>query len=372
MRPEVGDSKQHVEDAGVNFFLGGYTESVHSAQLDTTNGSMTITGTVKSVENASFLCYVPQLSTLYASVETGEPGGESGGIASWHVQDDGLLSYINTTSSCGAAPCHIGVNPMHRLLTAANYVGGNFLAVAIERDGSLGEQSACVHHSGSSAHPDRQTGPHVHATTFSPDGESLLVCDLGTDRIMRYRVQALKDGGEVSGSVAAALRPGAGPRHLTFSHDGKFAYVLTELANTIVVYAHDPSRSELAWLQEVSTLPQEYRGASTAAEVQIHPNGGFLYASNRGHDSIAVFCRNSATGLLETVGHFASGGCGPRHFQIESGGRWCIVANQFSGNTCSFRVDRETGMATATGYSLSSVAPSCVEFCESYGVKPGT
>lgn len=348
----------------MRFFVGGYTGHVYSAELDTTNGAMTITGSAKVAENASFLRYAPQLSTLYGTAETGNTGGESGSILAWRVHEDGTLSAIGSCSSCGSAPCHIAVNTEHRLLTAANYGGGNFLAIELARDGSFGRQTSCVQHSGSSVNPDRQEGPHVHGTTISPDRQNVFVCDLGIDRIMCYGVPQLRAGTDIAGSVAASLRPGAGPRHLTFSHDGKFAYVVTELANTVVAYAYDASRAELTPLQEISVLPENYDGENTAAELQIHPSDGFLYVSNRGHDSIAVFRRDRSTGILEAGGHVSSGGSGPRHFQIEGGGRWCLVANQFSDITSSFRIDGQTGMAHATGYTLTSTAPSCVEFCE--------
>jgi 6-phosphogluconolactonase len=350
----------------MKFYVGGYTADLCIARLDD-DGSMEVTDSVTTPENASFVRYVPELSALYATVESGSKAGGSGKIAAYRVADDGSLTAIGTIGSCGGGPCHLAVDPARRLLTAANYGGENWVAIRLEDDGRFAGQTACVRHTGSSVNARRQSEPHPHATTFSPDGAFVFVCDLGTDRVMRYRTEDLVGGRLSAGrgpsaSVAAEATPGAGPRHFEFSPDGRFGYLVTEMGNTVVSYAYDPSSGALDELQEISTLPAGFAGESSAAEIQVHPGGSFVYASNRGHDSIAVFARDRESGLLEATGHFLTTGSNPRHFQVDPSGTWCLVANQSSDNVVSFRIDAKSGMGVPSGKSLRATSPSCAEF----------
>ncbi|MFW6290769.1 MAG: lactonase family protein [Spirochaetota bacterium] len=345
----------------MRFYLGGYSADLNVAWLDPADGSIEIVGKVTTPENASFVRYVPELSVLYATVESGYRTGEAGKIAAYRVDPSGRLTAIGSTESCGPGPCHLAVDPERRLLTAANYGGENWVAIRINDDGTFAGEAACVRHTGSSVNPARQAEPHPHATTFSPDGDYIFVCDLGTDEVVRYAVADVA-GGSPKGEPAAKTKPGSGPRHFEFSDDGRFAYLVTEMGNTVVVYACDAADGSLEELQEISTLPDTFDGESTAAEVQIHPNGRFLYASNRGHDTIAVFARDPASGLLEAAGHFDTTGSGPRHFQVDPSGQWCLVSNQASDHVVSFRVDEPTGMGTWTGKSVQVPAPACTEF----------
>jgi len=348
----------------MRFFIGGYSSDLNAAWLDPANGSIDIVSSVTTPQNASFVRHVPALSALYATVETGSRAGAAGQIAAYRVGEDGELTAIGSVSSCGASPCHLAVDPGRQILTAANYGGENFVVIALEPDGALGEQVACIRHSGSSVNPNRQAEPHPHATTFSPDARALFVCDLGTDTITSYSIDDLL-AGRTEGRTVTDVTPGAGPRHLEFSADAKFAYLVTELANTVIAYAYDEATGTLTKLQEISTLPPGFDGTSTAAEIQLHPSGAFLYASNRGHDSIAVFTRDAATGLLETDSHFDTTGSGPRHFQIDPSGEWCLVSNQASDHVVSFRIDPTTGRGTWTGKSITVPQPSCAEFLRS-------
>ncbi len=344
----------------MRFFLGGYSTDLHLAELDTEDGSISIVSTVTTPQNASFLRYVPEVSVVYATVEAGSKAGESGKIAAYRLEGD-TLSPIGTRESCGAGPCHIGIDRDRKLLAAANYGGASFGVIRIAGDGTLGDQAACVMHEGSSVNSKRQTEPHPHATTFSPDGTYLYVCDLGTDTVMRYEASALA-GGDSTGSVAAAVPPGSGPRHLELTPDGRFAYLINELSNTVIVYSCDAGDGSLTQVQEISTLPDDYTGESYSAEIQIHPNGRFVYGSNRGHNSIVVYARDETSGKLETAGYFDANGRDPRHFQIEPVGAWCVVANQGSGNVSSFRIDARTGIGTWSGKTIHSESPSCAEF----------
>ncbi|MFP4113923.1 MAG: lactonase family protein [Spirochaetota bacterium] len=347
----------------MRFFLGGYSPDLHVAWLNTDDGSLEIIAKVTTPANASYLRYVPEYSVVYATVESGYHTGESGKIAAYRVDESGELTAIGSIESCGSSPCHLDVDPDRCLLAAANYGGANFMVARLTESGGFAEPAACVKHRGHSVNASRQAEPHPHGVYFSPDGKHLSVCDLGTDKIMRYQIDALLAGvGSEAGEPAASVTPGSGPRHLSYSADGGFAYLVTELANTMVVYRVHPGTGDFEQLQELSTLPELFDGENTAGEVQIHPNGRFVYASNRGHDTIAVFARDEQSGLLEPAGHFDTTGNGPRHFQIDPSGAWCLVSNQFSDHVVSFRIDPKTGMGRWSGKSVHVVEPSCTEF----------
>lgn len=353
----------------MRFYLGGYSTDLVIADLDADDGSITVSGTVTTPENASFLLHVPELRTLYATVESGYKNGTTGKIAAYRVGEAGDLTAIGSIESAGAGPCHLDVDPRQQVLAVANYGGETFAVVALREDGTPDRLCSSVRHAGKSVNPKRQAEPHPHATNFSPDGRFLFVCDLGIDRVMRYPVDRLRDGGgaalgamEARGVEAAVLPAGAGPRHLTFSSDGAFVYVFTELSNAIVVFAYDAERGALTEVQQLSSLPETFDGESTGAEIQLHPNGRFLYVSNRGHESLARFTRNPETGMIQPDGYVDVTGEHPRHFQIDASGSWCLVANQHTDHVVSFRVDARTGALSWSGCSLKVTAPSCCEF----------
>ena len=342
-------------------FIGGYGPEISAVELDPDDGSMEVVRSVTTPKNASFLYAVSEPRLLYAAVESGYQSGDSGKVAAYKLDGDLLPTAIGSAESCGVGPCHIEVDVDQRLLAVANYGGENFAVLRVGADGKPGEQLACVQHEGHSVNAARQEEPHPHATHFSPDGAFLFVCDLGTDAVMRYRVSELV-AGSADGSVATQTTPGSGPRHLAFSPDGQHAYLVNELSNTVVAYAYGSADGTLTQINEGSMLPDSFDGESTAAEIAVHPSGRFLYASNRGHDSITVFQRDAESGSLERVGCADTTGSGPRHFSIDPTGNWCIIANQFTDHVVSFRVDQESGSLTWSGHSLSVPTPSCALF----------
>jgi len=231
----------------------------------------------------------------------------------------------------------------------------------IREDGSLGPATDFVQHEGSSVHPRRQKRPHTHSITLDPANRRAFAADLGLDKILGYQVD-LKNGQLMPGDPPwTEVAKGAGPRHFAFRPGGKFAYLINELANSIVAYAYDESSGGLDEIQTVSSLPDDFAGTSYCADVHVSPDGRFLYGSNRGHDSIAVFGIDPQTGRLTPIEHVPTGGETPRNFGIDPTGRYLLAANQKSGNIIVFSIDQQTGRLVETGHRVEVPMPMCVK-----------
>jgi 6-phosphogluconolactonase len=342
-------------------YVGGYGPEISVVDLDPEDGSMDVVKRVTTPKNASFLVAVSDPPLLYAAVESGYQSGDSGKVASYKLDAELLPVAIGSAESCGVGPCHIDIDYEQRLLAVANYGGENFALLRIRDDGKPTELLSCVPHEGHSINAARQEEPHPHAVNFSPDGRWLFVCDLGIDAIVRYAVADLVNGSGV-GERAAVATPGSGPRHIVFSTDGAFVYLINELSNTVVGYAYDSSAGTLEQIQEIKLLADSFDGESTAAEIVIHPSGRYLYASNRGHDSITIYARNTDDGTLTLSGHADTTGSGPRHFSIDPTGSWCLIANQGTDHVVSFRVEDDGAKLRWSGHSIQVPAASCAVF----------
>ena len=237
----------------------------------------------------------------------------------------------------------------------------------IRSDGRLGEVSAFVQHTGSSVNPSRQRKPHAHSINVSPDNRFAIVADLGLDKLLVYRFDAARGALAPNDPPFAAVMPGSGPRHFTFHPGGKFAYVINELASTVTAFSYDAARGALSELQTISTLPKDFTGSSTTAEVQVDATGKFLYGSNRGHDSIAVFAIDPSKGTLTPVQRVPMQGKTPRNFRIDPTGSYLFAANQDSGSVVIFRIHAKTGRLTPTGQALAVASPVCVKFVPGRG-----
>jgi len=235
-------------------------------------------------------------------------------------------------------------------------------AFPLRDDGTMGEASAFFQHAGTSVNPARQSGPHAHAAVVSPDNRFVLAADLGLDRILTYRLDPAAGGLAPGEPPFAAITAGSGPRHLAFRPDGKFAYVLSEMLSAVVAFRYDAGRGTLAELQSRSTLPEGFSGENSGAEIAAHPGSKFLYASNRGHDSIAIFRIDAANGTLAPAGHVSTQGKTPRSFGIDPSGRFLVAANQNSGTLVVFRIDQETGGLTPTETAVQVPSPVSVVF----------
>jgi len=348
-------------------YVGTYTwrggEGIYVYRLDLSTGALNPLGTAPKVENPSFLAIAPDRRFLYAVNEVRQFGGRRGGGVSAFAIDpaSGALRLLNQQSSEGDGPCHLSVDATGRYVLVANYGGGSVAILPIQEDGSLGPVTDFVQHEGSSVHPRRQRGPHTHSITLDPANRRAFAADLGLDKILGYEVDLENGRLTPGGPPWTEVAKGAGPRHFAFHPDGKYAYLITELANTIVAYTYDETDGTLGEIQTVSTLPDDFAGTSHCADVHVSPDGRFLYGSNRGHDSIAVFAIDPQTGRLTSIDYVPTRGEMPRNFGIDPTGRFLLVANQKSGNIVIFGIDPETGRLADTGHRAEVPMPVCVK-----------
>jgi 6-phosphogluconolactonase len=273
-----------------------------------------------------------------------------------------MLTFLNRVSSGGAGPCHLVVDKTGKNVLVVNYGSGSTAVLPLEADGRLKEASSFVQHQGSSIDKKRQQGPHAHSVNLSADNRFAMVADLGLDQVLVYRFDAAKGSITPNEPPFAAVKPGSGPRHFAFHPGGKFAYVINEMASTVTAFTYDAARGVLKETQTITTLPADFSGVNHTAEVQVHPSGKFVYGSNRGHNSIAVFTVDVKKGTLTSVEQVSTQGKTPRNFGIDPTGRWLLAANQDTDNVVVFRIDAKTGRLTPTGQVLEVGAPVCVKF----------
>jgi 6-phosphogluconolactonase len=319
--------------------------------------------------NPTFLAFDPSRKHLYA---TGElrldpaPTKPLGGIIAFSVDSgSGHLSFLNQQATGGPATTHVVVDATDRMVIAANFNGAYVCALPIEPDGTLGARSAYSEHKGPlGPMKDRQDQAHAHSVTLSPDNRFALSCDLGLDRVFIYKIDPATASLTPNDPPFVATPPGVGPRHSKFSADGKFFYVANEMGGSVCVFTWDSARGALALKQTIATLPPDFRTLNTVAEIRIHPNQRFVYVSNRGHDSIAVFERNPTEGTLSLVEIVPSGGQHPRNFALTKDGRWLLCANRDTDNVVLFSVDTESGKLKKTGVQATVARPVCVLFDE--------
>ena len=231
--------------------------------------------------------------------------GQKGGAVAAFAMDrkTGKLTFLNRVSSKGSGPCYVSVDRSGKAVMVANYNSGSVALMPLKEDGSLQEASTFLQHAGSGAIPQRQKGPHAHSINPSPDNRFAVATDLGLDEVLVYKLDPVKGTLAPNDPPFTKVDPGAGPRHFDFSPDGRHAYVINEMGNSVTAFSWDAKRGALAVLETVSTLPKDFHGQSDCAQVRVHPNGRFLYGSNRGHDSIAVFAIDRAKGTLTPVEH---------------------------------------------------------------------
>ena len=349
-------------------FAGTYTakdaKGVYLCRFAAKAGALEVLGLAAEMPNPTFLAIHPAGCYLYAVSEVRDESGRHGGSVNAFAVDEasGGLTFLNRQSSQGAGPCHVSVEPKGRFVLVANYESGSAAMLPVQKDGSLGEASDVAQHHGASINPERQEGPHAHSITPSPDGRFAFVCDLGLDRIMVYRLDLQAGRLRPNEPPSAAVKSGAGPRHLVFHPTRPVVYVVTEMGNTVIAFAWDAARGALRETQTVSTLPADFRGESYAADIHVDAAGRFLYASNRGHDSITVFRIDESTGVLSLIGHQPTLGKWPRNFAFDPTGGWLLAANQESDSVAVFRRDPATGLLAPGGAEAKVSMPVCLTF----------
>jgi 6-phosphogluconolactonase len=341
----------------------GTSKGIYAFRLDSGTGRLDSLGLAAETVNPAFLAIHPNRGFLYAVGDIPDSSGRKIGTASAFAIDPrtGGLALLNRVPACGGDPTYVCTDRAGKHLLVANYVGGSIAVIKIRGDGSLGDVSASVQHSGSSIHPKRQQKPYPHCILVSPDDRYVLVSDLGLDQILVYRFNAETGSLSPNSPPYISLRPGAGPRHFAFHPNGKFLYSINELQSTLTAFAYDASTGTLKELQTVSALPEGYTGESTASEVLVHPNGRFLYGANRGQNSIAVFSIDAKKGTLALVERIPTRGR-PRNFRMDPDGSCLIVANQESETIDLLQINRNTGRLYETGQSYRVSWPWCVKF----------
>ncbi len=354
-------------------YVGTYTtktesKGIYSFRFDPATGKMTAPALAAESPDSSFLAVHPDGKYLYAVNEA----GKNSMVSAFALDErSGKLMLLNRLPALREDPCYISFDRLGKFVLIANYSSGNVAVFPILPDGKLGEHTAVVQDSGAlGPNKERQEGPHAHWIEPSAHNRFVYVADLGLDRVLIYKFDAAKGTltpGEKSGAAnpgdpfSAPLDPGSGPRHVAFSRDDNFMYVLGELQSNVTVFKND-ARETFRQVQQISALPTGFSGRNDAAEIAIHPSGKSLYTSNRGQESIAVFAVEPKTGTLTFVADMPTGGKEPRHFALDPTGQYLLAENQLSGNIVEFRIDAATGNLTATGEVLLVPSPVCVAF----------
>jgi len=345
-------------------FVNGKAEGFYIYHLDPASGELTYAATVTGAGtvNPSFLTLAPDRSCLYAVNEITGGKGPHGTVSAFAIDPvTGHLSYLNQQSTRGLAPCYASIEPEGRYCLVANYETGNVCVLPILGDGRLGEATDLVQFSGSGPHPERQEGPHAHMILPSPRGTFIVAVDLGTDRLVAFRSGMERGTLIPADSPWTQMPPGTGPRHLAFHPHRPFAYVISELKSTVTVCHYVEGQGAFEAVQTISTIPDDFKGQNLGAEIKVAPSGRFVYASNRGHDSLAIYAVDQETGRLTLVGHESTQGIGPRDFTVDPSGALLLVANQDTDTVVTFWIDRGSGRLAATGHVAHVPTPVCLQ-----------
>ena len=345
------------------FYVGTFTsegaKGIYLCDFNNESGEILMKETFYGVDNPSFLKVSPDKKYLYVVNRAPKEIEPSGGfVSAYEIRKDGTLSFLNKQLSHGADPCHVDVSPDGKFVAIANYGGGNTVMYPVAENGSLLPASSVIKNEGSSINQSRQTKPFAHSIKFSPFGKQVFSADLGTDQLNIFTL----DGNKLvqPGQKFVKLEPGAGPRHFDFHPDGDLIFVINELNSTITAIR----KTGEVWekYQTISTLPADFKETSFCADIHVSADGKFLYGSNRGHNSIAVFGINSETKQLKSIGFVSVEGNWPRNFALSPDGNYLLAANQRSGNIIVFKINKETGMPEFTGKQIQIPAPVCIEF----------
>jgi 6-phosphogluconolactonase len=349
-------------------YVGTYTDKgskgIYAFQFDAATGKATNVSLAAESSNPSFLALDPNRPYLYAVNEVSDFKGQKSGAVSAFAVDKktGELKFLNQVASRGAGPCHLELDKSGKFLLVANYDSGNVAVFPLFLDGRLGDASQVVQHSGHGPNAERQDGPHAHEVQLSPDNRFALAADLGIDELLVYKFDPVKGTLTPNAAPFAKVEGGAGPRHFAFHPSGKFVYLITEMHSTVDAFTYDSANGVLKEFQTISALPADFKKPNDAAEIAVHPSGKFLYSSNRGNDSIAVFAIAGENGNLTLIENVPTGGKTPRNFAIDPTGRYLLAANQESNNIVVFRIEQKSGRLKPTGQVIEALSPVCIVF----------
>jgi 6-phosphogluconolactonase len=359
---------------GTGKVLEGKGEGIYAFQMDPSSGALEPVGKTTGVANPSYLAFDAARRFLYAVNELKSYQDKPGGTVSAFAIDPATraLEFLNSQPTHGTDPCHVHVHAKGKHAFVTNFRSGSICVLPVHDDGSLGEACDFIQHIGAGIDPARQAGPHAHSLTADRTGRFAFVPDLGLDKLLVYRFDAKRGMLEPNGVPWIKMKPGAGPRHVAFHPGGRFAYLVNELNSTLAALAFDPRTGAFQELQVVPTLPQRFDGASTCADVQLSPSGRFVYASNRGHDSIVIHRIHQHTGRLTYVGHQPTEGKTPRNFCIDPTGSFLLAANQDSDTIATLGIDATTGKLRPTGHVAQVPTPVCVKVVMSAGARRHT
>jgi 6-phosphogluconolactonase len=347
----------------VGTYTGGESKGIYSYELNMPDGSLRPLGLAAETANPSFLALHPKAKYLYAVGEIANYQGKSAGAVTGFTIDteSGKLTKINSESTRGGGPCHLVVDKSGRNVLVANYGGGSVAVLPLKENGALGEAISFIQHTGSSVSKQRQSEPHAHSFNLDAANRFAVAADLGLDKLLVYRFDAEKGKLTANDPPFTKTPVGGGPRHFAFHPDGKRAFVCNEMLSSVTAFSYDPEKGILKETQTISTLPQDWKGNNSTAEIQVHPSGKFVYCSNRGHDSIAVYAFDEK-GALKWVENASTRGKTPRNFGINPTGHYLIAANQDSNTLAVFRVDFQTGALQPVGDPIAAPKPVCVKF----------
>ncbi|MFK7779354.1 MAG: lactonase family protein, partial [Gimesia sp.] len=351
-------------------YVGTYTrgsesKGIYQLLMDSETGKLSHVGTTANVDNPSFLAIHPSQKYLYAVNEIGDfEGTKAGAVSAFAINaKTGELKFLNQLSSKGAAPCHIVVDKTGHTALVANYTGGNICSLQLRKNGKLKNDVSFIQHTGSSVNPRRQKAPHAHSINLDLQNQHAVVADLGIDQLRVYNFNQEDGSLKPNSPTGIKMAPGAGPRHFTFHTSGKWGYVINELNRTITAMSYAAKDGSFQEIQTISTVPEgtPAKGNSTA-EVQVHPSGKFLYGSNRGPNTIAMYRIDQQTGKLTSIGFQSTGGEIPRNFKIDPTGNFLLAANQNTNNVVVFKINLTTGMLHNTGHEIQIPKPVCIKF----------
>lgn len=364
----MGLSLASAEAQSRRIFVGTYTQGasdgIYTCLFDEKTGELSEPVLAAETVNPTFLTIHPDRPLLICCNEVNDFEGRAQGALSVYriAPDTGKLEFINQQPTGGAAPCHLTIDATGRFVLTANYFGGSTTVLPIADDGSLKPSCCFIQHEGSGPNKQRQEMPHAHSVNLSSDNRFAYVADLGTDRIWTFLFDETSGQLTPASPDSASVAAGGGPRHFDFSLDERFAWSNNELTSTVTTFERDPESGQLSAVQELSTLPAQFEGNNSTAECRLHPNGRFVYVSNRGHDSLAVYAVGD-DGRLSLVEISPSGGQEPRNFYIVPGGNWLLSENQNSDSIVVFAIGSD-GRLTQTSHSVTVGNPVCIRMLQ--------